>query len=73
VVAALPDEELAQVDLDLRPGPQEVPGVPQIEPVGELLPGFLPREGPRNDIVDFGSVLYYTIVEGGGRGGGRGV
>lgn len=63
VVAFLPYKEFAQVDLDLRPGPEEVPTVPEVETMRELLPMLLLREGSGDDIVDLCAVLDDTIVQ----------
>jgi hypothetical protein len=46
VVATLPDKELREIYLDLRPSPKEIPAVSQIQTMRQLLPILLLGEGP---------------------------
>ena len=63
VVAALPDQELGEIYLDLRPSPKEIPAVPQIQTMRQLLPVLLLGERPRYNVVDLSSIFHHSVVE----------
>ena len=63
VVATLPDQELGDVYLDLRPSPKEVPAVPHIHTMRQLLPVLILGERPRYYVIDLSAVFHHSVVE----------
>jgi len=61
MIGPLEHKQLLKVGLDLRPRPEQVPGIPQIQTMRQFIPTWFPRERSRNDIVDFSFVLNHSV------------